>query len=108
MTIPDLARQIKNHNRAKIAILCDRVSRHRKIKANKSDTLWNINVNTPARSMKGILLLFEDRAAPYARDTEAFYNPKITKVETTIEGVSNQGIAKICELIKHGEKHVSF
>ena len=37
-------------------------------------------------------MLFEDGAAqqPFACDTEAFYNPKITKVEVTIEGVPNQ------------------
>ena len=34
-------------------------------------------------------MLFEDGVAqqPFARDTEAFFNPKITKVEVTIEGV---------------------
>ena len=37
-------------------------------------------------------MLFEDCAAqqPFARDSEAFYNPKITKVDVTIEGVPNQ------------------
>ena len=38
--------------------------------------------------MKGILLLFEDPSG--TRDTEKFYNPKIEKVEMTIEGVPNQ------------------
>ena len=42
--------------------------------------------------MKGILMLFDDVAAqqPFARKTEAFYDPKITKVEVTIEGHPNQ------------------
>ena len=40
--------------------------------------------------MKGILLLFEDPAAAFQRNTEAFYNPQITKVEVTIEGIPNQ------------------
>jgi outer membrane protein assembly factor BamD (BamD/ComL family) len=43
--------------------------------------------------MKGILMLFEDPAeagVAFARQTETFYNPKITKVEVTIEGVPNQ------------------
>ena len=39
--------------------------------------------------MKGVLMLFEDPAAAYKRDTEAFYNPQLTKVEVTIEGVPN-------------------
>ena len=58
----------------------------------KSNTLRKINLNVPARSMKGILMLFENVAAqqPFARNTEAFYNPQITKVEVTIEGIPNQ------------------
>ena len=42
--------------------------------------------------MKGILLLCEDAALnqPYLRVSESFYNPKIQKVEVTIEGVPNQ------------------
>lgn len=35
-------------------------------------------------------MLFKEPAAAFARVTEAYYNPKITKVETTIEGVPNQ------------------
>ena len=54
---PDLARQIRNQYTDRLAILKDRVLHHRKITANKSNTLWNINLNVPARSMKGILLL---------------------------------------------------
>ena len=75
-----------------LAILYDRVLRHRKMTMDKSNTLWNINLNVPARSMKGILMLFENVAAqqPFARNTEAFYNPQITKVEVTIEGIPNQ------------------
>ena len=37
--------------------------------------------------MKGILMLFED---PDRTSTETYYNPNITKVEMTIEGVPNQ------------------
>ena len=58
----------------------------------KSNTLWNINLNVPARRMKSILMLFENVAAqqPFARNTGAIYNPQITKVEVTIEGIPNQ------------------
>ena len=85
VTQSELARLIRNQYAGRLAILYDRVLRHRKISRNKSDTLWNINLNVPARSMKGILMLFEDPAAAFQRDTEAFYNPKITKVEVTID-----------------------
>ena len=37
--------------------------------------------------MKGILMLFEN---PSKTNTETYYNPQITKVEMTIEGIPNQ------------------
>ena len=58
VTQPDLTRQIRNQYAGRLAVLYERVLRHRKITANKSDTLWNINLNVPARSMSGILMLF--------------------------------------------------
>ena len=81
----ELARQIRQQADGKMVILYDRILRHRKIP--KSDTLWNINLNVPAKSMKGILMLFEDLDRT---STEYYYNPEITKVEITIEGVPNQ------------------
>ena len=83
----ELTRQIRQQVSGKMVIFYDRILRHRKIPKNKSDTLWNINLNVPAKSMKGILMLFED---PERTNTEVYYNPKITKVEITIEGVPNQ------------------
>ena len=82
-----LAGRIRQLVNDKMVILYDRILRHRKITKNKSDTLWNINLNVPAKSMKGILMLFED---PERTSTETYYNPEITKVEMTIEGVPNQ------------------
>ena len=92
VTLPELARMIDNQYKGRLAILYDRVLRHRKMTMDKSSTLWNINLNVPARSMKGILMLFENVAAqqPFARNTEAFYNPQITKVE--VNQFYSQGI----------------
>ena len=92
VTQPELARMIDNQYKGRLAILYDRVLRHRKISKDKSDTLWNINLNVPARSMRGILVLNENVAAhqPFARNTEAFCNLKITKVEVINEGIPNQ------------------
>ena len=92
VTQPELTRTISNQYSARLAILYDRILRHSKISKDKSDTIWNINLNVPARSMKSILMLFEYVVAqqPFARETEAFCNPKITKVEVTIEGFLNQ------------------
>ena len=82
-----LARQIKNQIDGTMVIYFDRILRQRKILKNKSDTLWNINLNIASKSLKGILMLFED---PDRTDNEYYYNPKIEKVEMTIEGVPNQ------------------
>ena len=91
VTLPELARMIHNQYRGRLPILYNRALRHRKMTMDKSNTLWNINLNMLARSMKGILMLFENVAAqqPFARNTEAFYNPQITKVEVTIDGIPN-------------------
>ena len=87
VTESELARQIRQQFNGRMAILYDRILQHRKIRKKKSDTLWNINLNVQARSMKGILVLFED---PDRTSTEEFNNSKITNVEMTIEGVPNQ------------------
>ena len=87
---PSLARAIRGRYAGRLSILYERILRHRKVTLDKSQTLWNINLNVPARSLKGILLLFEEEQTAYSRNTESFYNPKIEKVEVTIEGVPNQ------------------
>ena len=51
--------------------------------------MWNWSFNTPCKSLKGILVLFEEEK-PYVRDTSKFYNPKIQKVSVTVEGKPNQ------------------
>ena len=72
----------------KSSILYDRILRARIIPLNKSDTSFSVDINSPSKSLKGDLLLFtqERSATKFARDTEEFYNPKITKVEVTVEG----------------------
>ena len=42
----------------KTSILYDRILRHNHIVLYDSDTVWNLNFYTPAKSLKGILLLF--------------------------------------------------
>jgi hypothetical protein len=90
VTEDNLAREISQQYHNPMAILYDRVLRHRKMVQNKSDTVWNFNINVPAQSMKGILYLFEEPTNPFARKSESFYNPHITKVEITIDGKPNQ------------------
>ena len=87
-TQPDLARSIRSEYQH-MALLYDRILRHRKIIVNKSDTVWNWAFNTPCKSVKGILVLFEEEGS-YTRDTSKFYNPKIQKVSVIVEGKPNQ------------------
>ena len=61
----------------------------RQISVNKSDTMWNWSFNMPCKSLKGILVLFEEEKS-YTRDTSKFYSPKIQKVSVTLEGKPNQ------------------
>ena len=58
-TQPDLARWIRSEYKH-MALLYDRILRHRKIIVNKSDTVWNWAFNMPCKSLKGILVLFEE------------------------------------------------
>ena len=58
-TQPDLARSIRSEYQY-MALLYDRILRPRKIIVNKSDTVWNWEFNTPCKSLKGMLVLFEE------------------------------------------------
>ena len=87
-TQPNLARSVRSKYQH-IALLYDRILRHRKIIANKSDTVWNWAFNMPCKSLKGILVLFEEERS-YTRDKSKFYNPKIQKVSVIVEGKPNQ------------------
>ena len=58
-TQPDLARSIRSKYQH-MALLYDRILRHRKSIVNKSDTVWTWSFNTPYKSLKGILVLFEE------------------------------------------------
>ena len=63
VTQSDLARSIRSEYQS-MAPLYDRILRHRKIIVNKSDTVWNWAFNMPCKSLKGILILFEEES-PY-------------------------------------------
>ena len=55
-----------------------------------ADTSLTLRVNPQRRSLKGILLLF---IAPYnagERNSESYFNPDITKVKVTVNGVPNR------------------
>ena len=93
-----LASQIRTEY-MKNSILYDRILRARIIPLNKSDTSFSVDINSPSESLKGVLLIFtqERSATKFTRDTEEFYNPQITKVEVTVEGVPNELYAQNME-----------
>ena len=93
-----LASQIRTEY-MKSSILYDRILRAHIIPLNKSDTSFSVDINSPSKSLKGVLLIFtqERSATKFAQDTKEFYNPKITKVEVTMEGVPNELYAQNME-----------
>ena len=93
-----LASQIRTKY-MKSSILYDRILGACIIPLNKSDTSFSVDINSPSKSLKGVLLIFtqERSATKFARDTKEFYNPKITKVEITVEGVPNELYAQNME-----------
>ena len=93
-----LASQIRTKY-MKSSILYYRILRARIIPLNKSDTSFSVDINSPSKSLKGVLLIFtqERSATKFVRDTEEFYNPQITKVEVMVEGVPNELYAQNME-----------
>ena len=73
--------------------------RARIIPLNNSDTSFSVDINSPSKSLKGVLLIFmkERSATKFSRDTEEFFDPKIMKVEVTVEGVPNELYAQNME-----------
>ena len=69
----------------------DLVMRERVVPISRGgDTRLNLRVNPQRRSLKGILLLFISPYTAGARDTENYFNPDITKVKVTVNGVPNR------------------
>ena len=90
-----LASQIRTEYMKSI-ILYDRILRARIIPLNDSNTSFSVDINSLSKSLKGVLLIFtkERTSTKFNRDTEEFLNPKITKVEVTVEGVLNELFAQ--------------
>ena len=93
-----LASQIRTEYMKSI-ILYDRILRACIIPLNNSNTSFSVDINSPSKSLKGVLLIFtkERSATKFTRDTEEFFNPKITNVEVTVEGVPNELCAQNME-----------
>ena len=77
----------------KSSTLYDRILRAHIIPLNDSSTSFSVDINnSPSKSLKGALLIFtkERIATKFNQDTEELFNPKITKVEVTVEGMPNE------------------
>ena len=94
----------------KSSILYDRILRALIIPLNNSDASFSVDINSPLKSLKSVLLIFmkERSATKFTHNTEEFFNPKITKVEVTVEGVPSELYAQnmeYChqydEIVKH-------
>lgn len=90
ITSSELAMSLQNLQKGKFTVLYDNVVLGKEIGLNKSDRLLNISIAPLAKSMKGVLVLFVDPKLDFAKDSETFYNPKITNVLTTLAGKPNQ------------------
>ena len=75
-----LASQIRTEYMKK-SILYDRILRAHIIPLNDSDISFSVDINSPSKSLKGVLLIFtkERSATKFTRDIEEFLNPKIKK-----------------------------
>ena len=87
----------------KSSILYDRILRSHIIPLEDSDTSFSMDINSPSKSLKGVLLIFtkERSVTKFERETEEFYNPKITKVEVTVQGSLNELYAQNMEYRHH-------
>ena len=98
VTNASLASQIRTEY-MKSSILYDRILRARIIPLNNSNTSLSVDINSPSKSLKGVLLIFtkERSATKFSHDTEEFFSPKITKVKVTLEGVPDELYAQNME-----------
>ena len=80
-----LAGQIRTEH-MKSSIPYDRILRARIIPLNNSNMSFSVDISSPSKSLKGVLLIFtkERSATKFTRDTEEFFNPKLMKVEVTV------------------------
>lgn len=61
---------------------------------NQSDLSFTLTIQDPRKSLRGVLMLFTLPPATANRVTENYFNPEITNVEITIDGVSNKIFAQ--------------
>ena len=83
----------------KSSILYDRILRAHIIPVNNSDTSFSVDINSPSKSLKGVLLIFTKgrSATKFNRDTEEFLSQVNKSSKVTVEGVPNELYAQNME-----------
>ena len=81
----NLLREITRGLAVGVSYLFNHVHHYKKYELNKKENLINIDT----RLLKGILLIFEDDFEHGRRNADRFVNPRIKKIELTIDGNSN-------------------
>ena len=87
VTNKNVARTLQNKHKGLVYYMFDCVHNLEMHLVDKSDMLWNIGINQPIKSFKGILILFKD---PSVKNLQRFYDPHVTKTSVMIEGKPNQ------------------
>ena len=81
---PDLYNHIERLLDVGTKFLFDHVQHYKQQKIPKKETLINEQINVDRRSLKGILLIFQNDLTPGQRDSECFVNPEINNIKITI------------------------
>lgn len=88
----DLANEERQQCNLCVALPFTYVRNFKKILLDKSSPLWNIDISQDIKSLRSILLLFEDVSAnmmrpPFARNPTFYTNPWITEAYIAISGI---------------------
>ena len=100
VTDPNLARMIRNQYNGKLVLLYDGIVRHAAGMWDEKDPQWEVKFN----SLKGVLILCKERVDGLTRKTEKLYNPKITNVQVTVDGVPSQLYCQGIELYQQWDE----
>jgi len=71
--------------------LFDHVHHYKREEITKKDTFLNVDIRgVDRKSLKGVLLLFQDSFTAGQRDSEHFIDPQITNIKFTIDDIPNK------------------
>ena len=87
----ELADEAESNYKNGKRLMYEHITHHKTISfAKGTDSIINESINVPRRSMKGLLLLFYEGYVGGARDSEKTFNPDLTEVKVTVNGIPNK------------------